>query len=400
MNVLDAALDRIHNLYSQFDTVVVSFSGGKDSTTILNLCIEVATKIGRLPVEAVFIDEEALTDETIDYVRRVMALPTVNLKWYCLPVKHRNACSRTEIYWFPWDPDKKDLWVRPMPPEGITKLKNFTKGIDTHAEVIPMYYGLKYGRVADVTGLRAEESIRRRRMAENDRLECYIGEKPLESSKGNVWHCYPIYDWKSEDVWLYAGLRGFDYNRVYDTYSAIGMPLIKQRVAPPWGEEPLRSLHQYAECAPELWAKMINRVPGCNTAARYGNTELYGRKLKSPPEGMTWEMFTWLNLDKWEGEAKIDVAKSIKSRVIAHKKRTKRSLPQEVPDPLTGISWKYLAKVALSGDFKRRKEQMSGMKSWDTAEKMGIHTAEERDALSDDELTRRFELWKKQNNVT
>lgn len=33
MNVLDAALDRIHNLYSQFDTVVVSFSGGKDSTT-------------------------------------------------------------------------------------------------------------------------------------------------------------------------------------------------------------------------------------------------------------------------------------------------------------------------------------------------------------------------------
>ena len=400
MNVLDAALDRIHNLYSQFDTVVVSFSGGKDSTTILNLCIEVATKIGRLPVEAVFIDEEALTDETIDYVRRVMALPTVNLKWYCLPVKHRNACSRTEIYWFPWDPDKKDLWVRPMPPEGITKLKNFTKGIDTHAEVIPMYYGLKYGRVADVTGLRAEESIRRRRMAENDRLECYIGEKPLESSKGNVWHCYPIYDWNSEDVWLYAGLRGFDYNRVYDTYSAMGMPLIKQRVAPPWGEEPLRRLHQYAECAPELWAKMINRVPGCNTAARYANTELYGRKLKSPPEGMTWEMFTWLNLDKWEGEAKIDVAKSIKSRVIAHKKRTKRSLSQEVPDPLTGISWKYLSQVALSGDFKRRKEQMSGMKSWDTAHKMGIHTTEERDALSDDELTQRFELWKKQNNVT
>lgn len=400
MNVLDAALDRIHNLYRQFDTVVVSFSGGKDSTTILNLCIEVATKIGRLPVEAVFIDEEAITDETVDYVRRVMALPTVNLKWYCLPVKHRNACSRTEIYWFPWDPDKKDLWVRPMPPEGITKLKNFTKGIDTHAEIIPMYYGLKYGRVADVTGLRAQESVRRRRMAENDRVENYIGAKPLEASKGNVWHCYPIYDWSHEDVWLYAGLRGFDYNRVYDTYSAMGIPLIKQRVCPPWGEEPLCGLHQYAECAPELWAKMIYRVPGCNTAARYAKTELYGRDLKSPPEGMTWEQFTWLNLERWEGEAKIDVAKNIKGRIIAHKKRTKRSLPQEVPDPLTGISWKYLAKVALSGDFKGRKRQMSGMASWETAKKMGIMTTEGRDALSDDELTRRFELWKQQNNVT
>ena len=86
--------------------------------------------------------------------------------------------------------------------------------------------------------------------------------------------------------------------------------------------------------------------------------------------------------------------------MIAHKKRTKRSLPQEVPDPLTGISWKYLAKVALSGDFKGRKRQMSGQQSWKTAEKMGIRTTEERDALSDDELTRRFELWKKQNNVT
>jgi predicted phosphoadenosine phosphosulfate sulfurtransferase len=65
------ALDRIRHAYSVSDYQIVLFSGGKDSSTVLNLVIEVATELGRLPVPVLFIDEEAIPPETVEYVDRV-----------------------------------------------------------------------------------------------------------------------------------------------------------------------------------------------------------------------------------------------------------------------------------------------------------------------------------------
>ena len=43
--VYEAALDRIRYLYGEFDDVIVSFSGGKDSTAVLNLVREVSNEV-------------------------------------------------------------------------------------------------------------------------------------------------------------------------------------------------------------------------------------------------------------------------------------------------------------------------------------------------------------------
>ena len=45
-NVYKAALDRIRHLYDTFDEVVVSFSGGKDSTATLLCTIILAEERG------------------------------------------------------------------------------------------------------------------------------------------------------------------------------------------------------------------------------------------------------------------------------------------------------------------------------------------------------------------
>ena len=119
-NVYDAAKERIRYLYQRFDHVVVSFSGGKDSTALLNVTIEVARELGRLPVRTVFFDEEAIHPPTIEYVERTRQRPEVEMEWYCLEFKHRNACSNEEPFWYCWDSEKQDLWVRPIPENVIT----------------------------------------------------------------------------------------------------------------------------------------------------------------------------------------------------------------------------------------------------------------------------------------
>ena len=46
-SVYEETLDRIRYLYEVFDDVVVSFSGGKDSTALLLCCIDGARELGR-----------------------------------------------------------------------------------------------------------------------------------------------------------------------------------------------------------------------------------------------------------------------------------------------------------------------------------------------------------------
>ena len=67
-NVWDTSLERIRSIYDSFDKVIVSFSGGKDSTAVLHCALEVAKEKNQLPLDVVFFDEEAIHPPTIEYV--------------------------------------------------------------------------------------------------------------------------------------------------------------------------------------------------------------------------------------------------------------------------------------------------------------------------------------------
>jgi predicted phosphoadenosine phosphosulfate sulfurtransferase len=369
VNVYDAAIERIEYLYKRFDTLVVSFSGGKDSTAVLSLTIEVAERLGRLPVKAIFIDEEAIHPTTIEYVERVRQDPRVDLDWYCLPVKHRNACSNDEPFWHCWDPTKKDLWVREMPEWAITENPHFKPDM-TFQDWAPRIFSSELGTVCILTGIRTQESIRRLRNVSFKKNDNYITSG---AEHGNTFKAFPIYDWSSEDVWKLVEVKGLDYNRTYDIFNKTKLHgrLLTQRVCPPYGEEPLRGLWTYAECFPELWHKMLNRVPGVATAWRYANTELYSNWEK--PESKTWREYTGMVLETYtETEYRDVVAKGINSMIREHYGKTDDPIHDSDAHPVSGCSWKFLAKLAVKGDFKNRQGQNMHIEGEKIRAKMGI----------------------------
>jgi predicted phosphoadenosine phosphosulfate sulfurtransferase len=364
-SVLDLARERMRECFQLFDTAVVSFSGGKDSTVVLNLAIEAARDLGRGKVLAMHFDEEAIQTETEAYVRRVYQSGDVDMTWYCLPIQHRNACSRKHPYWWPWAPEAENLWVRPMPPEATTyhQVPNFPIEPEKRP-TIPNLNGLlfparEFGRTVMLMGVRAQESLIRLGaiLKPTPDSRPWIRKWDEGFSQGNIWKAYPIYDWKTEDVWTAPSVFGWDYNRAYDLMEMAGIKAHQQRVAPPYGEEPMQHLWMYATCFPDIWERMVARVPGAATAARYSRSELYGYGGRpEKPAGMSWDDFLRKWIDKHPPKIQAQIVRRIKMWHFGHVSITSDPIAVRTPHYQTGICWDFLLMLAMRGDFKERKQ--------------------------------------------
>lgn len=361
-NVYEAACERLVKVFDRFDHVAVSFSGGKDSTATLNVALEVAEQMGRLPLRAIFWDEEAIPYETEHYVRRVAQDPRVELEWLCLPVKHRNACSTREPWWYPWAPEAEEKWVRPLPPEAITHIDGWPDKVEDRF-TIPEMNGLLFdpkvhGNSAFLMGIRAQESLTRmravRRRTQENFIIPYGQENPTH--RGNLWKVYPVYDWTTEDVWTAPKLLGWDYNTSYDNMEMAGIQAHAQRCAPPYGEEPMRGLWMFSVCFPDIWDRMSERVPGAATAARYASTELYSyRSRPTKPDGMKWRDFVLHFLRKHNGPEAEFIAARLREEILLHYQKTRDPIMPNAGHPDSGLSWDFLLMIAVRGDFKHRK---------------------------------------------
>jgi len=369
-NVYEMALERTRYIYDSFDKVVVSFSGGKDSTAVLNTALEVAREKNRLPLEVVFFDEEAIHPPTIEYVERVMNEPDIDLKWYCLEFKHRNASSNEEPFWYTWEKGKEDLWTRELPEWAITEHPKFSKGM-TFQEFSPYLYPVADGKIAMLTGIRTEESLRRYRVIASKKNDSFISSFAEKGS--NQYRAFPVYDWSSSDVWLAVHKLGWDYNKTYDIFNQTSMygKFLQQRVCPPFGEEPLRGLWIYSECFPEMWHKMLYRVKGVATAWRYANTELYSN-AQVKPEHLSYKEYLSVILDSYDHDYQNMVKRTINTYIRHHKRKTKQNIPDEDAHPASGLSWRWLCKVAIRGDFKGRQSSDLDNEAIKAQKKLGI----------------------------
>ncbi len=118
LNVYDAFQIRMEFIFREFDNIYVSFSGGKDSGLLLNMVLDYAKSHGINKKIGVFHqDFEAQYTVTTKYVEKTFEdnMEYIEPYWVCLPMATRTALSSYEMYWYPWDDQKKDIWVRDMP---------------------------------------------------------------------------------------------------------------------------------------------------------------------------------------------------------------------------------------------------------------------------------------------
>ncbi len=73
MNVYERTQRRLKTVFDLFDNIYVSFSGGKDSGVLLNLCIDYIRRHGlRRRIGVFHMDYEIQYRDTLDYVDRTL----------------------------------------------------------------------------------------------------------------------------------------------------------------------------------------------------------------------------------------------------------------------------------------------------------------------------------------
>lgn len=300
-NVYDLAMERIDTVFNEFDNIYVSFSGGKDSGVMLNLCMDYMRRHNiRKKIGVMHLDYEVQYDETSRYLDRVFSTNRDLLEIYrvCVPFKVPTCTSMYQTFWRPWEKDKKELWVRPMPQDSYT-VADFPFyspdmwDYDFQQLFAQWYHRLKHAsHTCCLVGIRTQESYNRwRAIYSTNNKGLYKGLKWTSRNSHGVYNAYVIYDWLTTDIWTANGRFGWDYNRLYDLYYQAGVPLEKQRVASPFISAAQENLALYRAIDPDMWGKMICRVNGVNFAGIYGSSSAMARYRAQLPPGHTWESY-------------------------------------------------------------------------------------------------------------
>ena len=268
--VLEAALQRIKNIFANGVPVYLSFSSGKDSLCLSQLTYDLILRgeISAKQLTVMFIDEEGLYPSLLDAAyrwREKFLRIGAKFEWYCLEVKQCSTLdklSATES-WITWEKSKRNVWMREPPPFAIME-----------SPLVPYAGACNYqtfckNRTKDgiqMIGMRAAESIQRLKA-----LACIKIERREQ---------YPIYDWKDSDIWLYINENNLPFPEIYIRLYEAGVSKSRLRLCSFFGDTTVVGLKNIAETDPDLWAKIERRYPNAYLVLLYWDSEMFKRQSR------------------------------------------------------------------------------------------------------------------------
>lgn len=364
-DVLSAAEERVVWTFDNFKKVYLSFSAGKDSTVLLHLVAAEARKRKR-KFGLLLIDLEAQYKLTIKHAQDCFDLYSDCTEpfWCCLPIHLRNAVSVYQTHWVCWDEAKRDVWVRDLPDKAIRSFPFSHFGMEFE-EFTPAF-GEWYANgttTACLVGIRANESLNRFRTIASTDKQTIQGKQwvtRVQPNTGNVYNIYPIYDWRTEDVWTFHARTGLPYNQLYDLMWKAGLTIHQMRICQPYGDDQRKGLWLFHIIEPETWAKIVARVNGANTGALYvqdaGN--IMGNRRINKPEGHSWRSFADLLVNSMPARTKEHYENKIATFRYWWTKRGYPE-PQGIPDEADiamemkrqAPSWRRVCKALLRNDY-------------------------------------------------
>lgn len=359
IDVLTASKNRIEYVFDRFEKVYLSFSAGKDSTALLHLTADYARRNNRR-FGVLLVDLEAQYHHTIQHALECVDMysDVIDLYWVSLPLSLRNAVSQFDPKWVCFDPEKKDEWVRNPPPQAITDTSyfpffKFGMEFEDFVEEFGHWYS-DGAPTACLVGIRSDESLNRFRTMIMDK-QSYEGLRWTTWMGKTVYNAYPIYDWRTSDIWTYSAKSGLPQNPIYNLMTKAGVPLGLQRICQPYGDDQRRGLWLFHLLEPETWTSVVRRVSGANSGALYAkeNGNILGNGKITKPDHHTWESYSKLLLSTMPPRTKEHFENKI---AVFLKWYESRGYPDGIPDDgevnqKQTPNWKRVCKALLRNDY-------------------------------------------------
>lgn len=338
-SVYEKSLERIEWVIREFKGhIVVGSSGGKDSTVVMELALEVIRKLknnGELPkdykLKVMWLDQEAEWTRTREYIEDIAKNRTdeIELYWMQCFFELTHSASLGEVNMLRcYDKEYDGVYCQPLseyaydrlyvdekgyplPISELNKHRKLVNGKWVYDKELPykehdsknfyvifedIYSWINGGKsYAVLQGVKASESPRR-----NLQLTYQLGYK------GITWSCVsgkhnegvrfsPISDWSLTDDFIYFQRSGCKYNKIYDEFLQFGIPPAKMRVSSLIHETSVAHNSTIVqELDRELYNRMCDRLPGIST---YSQLQEKAQKVVLPVNFKDYEEYARYLID-------------------------------------------------------------------------------------------------------
>lgn len=339
-DVYTEAKKRIKHVINSFDSVLCAFSGGKDSLVCINLVEEVYKEMGiNEKVKVFFRDEELIPDDVINFVKEKAESGRYDFRYYAIPLWSTEYVLGTTKDYIQWDKNRE--WVR-NPPDYAIRLEDGDERVFSQYDADEFICKDEKGRVAIITGVRADESLMRLAACTVKKNENYISG----TNSRRIKLVKPIYDWTQRDVFVYFCKNDIKYCDIYDNQMWNRQAL---RVATPLHAESAKIFNKIRTLYPGFYQQLVDIFPEMLVQDRYYSqycTDNIAEKYEHSFDGV--RQYIKENI---EDPAQRDLA--LKRVNSAEKTRENKLRRGEGTENFGGYPVLHVFKAVLSGSYKR-----------------------------------------------